>query len=156
MNWISEMSETAFTSEDIAEGSSYGALGPAYFASRRVCEKAMEGFTAEHLKPLVKTVTDEFSEKLWTLVEDALWSDVEINLQGQMWRMVDEIVQGILSDHQPWIAKRYALGERYDCGEIRKALALSIKNELGAAFHADLQAENERLRKDLEDCRKWR
>lgn len=150
------MSETAFTSEDIAEGSRYGNLGPAYFASRRVCEKAMEGFTAEHLKPLVKTVTDEFSEKLWALVEDALWSDVEMNLQGQMWRMVDEIVRGILSDSYPWIAVKYALGDRYDCGDVRKALALSIKDELGAAFHADLQTENERLRKDLEDCRKWR
>ena len=150
------MTEQLITAQDIADGEQYRALGPAYFTSRRICEQATDGFTAEHLKPLVKTISDEFADKLWTLVEDALWSDTETNLQGRMWRMVDEIVQGILSDKHPWIAEKYALGERYDCEAIRKALALSIKDELGAAFHADLQAENERLRKDLEDCRRWR
>lgn len=152
--------EAVFTAEDIADGQRYLTLGPAYFAARRVCEKAMADFEAEHMKPLLKTITDEVSDKLLALVQDHLWSDAEMNLQGTMWRtmwrMVDEIVQGILSDHHPWIAQKYALHDRYDCAAIRKALALSIKDELAEAYHADLLAENEKLRKDLEWERRYR
>ena len=149
------MSESIFTPADLSEAEQYPTLGPAYFAARRVCEEAMVAFQAEHMKPLVEAFRQKVADELWTVIEDHLWNDTESNLQGKMWSMVDDLVEGILGDHRPWIVNQYALGERYDCKSIRKALALSIKDELGAAFHADLQDENERLRKELEDARRW-
>lgn len=77
-----------------------------------------------------------------------LWSDAEMNLQGKSWRMVDEIVRGILSGEK-WLIERYALGDRYDCDKIREAVARHIPREIMQARIADLEAENERLRKDL-------
>jgi len=148
--------ETVFTPEDFAEAERFTTLGPAYFSARRVCEQVMSAFEAEHMKPLVTAFRKEVESQLWESVHDHLWADTESNLQRTMWRMVDEIVHGILSDDRPWIAERYALGDRYDCAAIRKSLALSIKDELGATFAADLQAENEKLRKDLEWERRHR
>jgi hypothetical protein len=146
----------AFTESDMAEGEQYPTLGPAYFAARRVCEEAISAFEAEHMKPLVEKFQKSVADELWTVVENHLWNDTESNLQGKMWRMVDEIIKGILSGGPPWVAERYALGGRYDCDAIRKALALSIKDQLGEAFHADLQEENEKLRKEMEYLRKMR
>jgi hypothetical protein len=145
---------SAFTESDIAEGEETPILGPAYFAARRVCEEAISAFEAEHMKPLVEKFKQSVADELWTVVENHLWNDTESNLQGKMWHMVDEIIEGILSDRKPWIVQRYALGKRYDLDQIRKALALSIKDQLGEAFHADLQEENEKLRKEIEYLRK--
>lgn len=152
------MTETdeIFTAKDILDGHRHPTLGPVYFAARRICETAMAEFEAEHLKPLVEAFKKEVETQLWESIHDSIWSDTEMNLQGTMWRMVDEIVRCILSDNRPWISQQYALGERYDCEAIRKTLALSIKDELASAFHADLQVENEKLRKDLEWERRHR
>lgn len=144
------MSDETLNVEDAAQ---YETLGPVYFAARRVVEAAMHDFTNDHLKEIAKTTTDAIYEKVQTAVEDHLWSDAELNLQGKMWRMVDQIVQGILSGEK-WIADRYALGTRYDCGAARKAIAAHFEDAIAKARIADLEAEVERLKKDNEWLRR--
>lgn len=148
--------DTIFTEDDISQGEQYGTLGPGYFASRRICEKAMAEYEAHHLKPLVEKIGKEIVDDLWRTIEDCLWSDTELNLQGHMWRQVDEIVIAILSNEYPWIAKRYALGERYDCDKVRRSLAMSIRDELSLAINTDLEIENAQLRKEIEHLKRYR
>lgn len=126
-----------------------GTLGPAYFAARRAVEQAMQPFTNEMLGPILKEATDAFYKKLQDTVESFLWLDAEMNLQGKMWRMVDETVKALLSGEE-WAVKRYCLGPRYDHDKVRAATAKHIPQELQDARIADLQAENAQLAKDLE------
>lgn len=133
---------------NIADAEKFETLGPAYFAARRVVEAAMRDFTSEHLDGLAKTATDAIYEKLQEALEDHLWSDAELNLQGKMWRMVDQIVQGMLSGER-WIVDRYALGPRYDCEAARKALSAHFEDEIANARIADLEAEIEKLKQDV-------
>lgn len=144
------MSDETLNIEDAAR---YDTLGPAYFASRRVVEAAMRDFTNEHLKDIAKVATDSIYEKVQSAVEDHLWSDAEMNLQGKMWRMVDQVVQGILSGER-WVVERYALGSRYDCEKARKAIAAHFEDEIAKARIADLEAEVERLKQDNERMRR--
>ena len=138
------------TDADIAEGTEHLTLGPAYFAARRVCASAIEAFEAEHMAPIVKKLTDEVTDKLWDVVRDHLWSDTEYNLQGQMWRMVDDCVKALLSGEE-WAVRKFALGERYDCEKVRAAVAKHIPVELQDARIADLEKEVARLQESL----KW-
>lgn len=137
-----------FTDKDLAEGAEHLSLGPAYFAARRVCEKHLEAFEAEHMRPLIDAAAKEFTDKLWDSVRDHLWSDTEYNLQGQMWRMTDNAVQALLSGEE-WAVKKYLLGERYDCAKARATVAALVPKELQDARVADLEAEVERLNKEL-------
>lgn len=137
-----------FTDKDLTDGAEYPALGPAYFAARRVCEKHLEAFQAEHMRPLIDAAAKEFTDKLWDSVRDHLWSDTEANLQSRMWTMADSIVQALLSGEQ-WAVNKYLLGERYDCAKARATVAALVPKELQDARVADLEAEVERLNKDL-------
>lgn len=51
---------------------------------------------------------------------------------------------------------RYVLGQRYECEKIRAAIAKHIPEELQNARIADLEAENAKLKEDLEWAREWR
>lgn len=139
-----------FTDEDMKQAETAPTLGPAYFASRRAVEQAMRGIDEGHGKPIIKMFTDELCDRMWTIVQDSLWSDTEMNLQGQMYRQVDEIVRGILSGEK-WIMDRYLLGERYDCEKVRAVVAKHIPAELQDKRVADLEEEIKSLRESL----KW-
>jgi len=78
-----------------------------------------------------------------------LLSDTESNLGLAMARMVDDTVRALLGGNE-WALKRYALGGKHDCAAIRAAVAKHIPAELQDARLADLEAEVELLRKDLE------
>lgn len=141
--------EPIFTEDDFAQARDYEGLGPAYFAARRTCEGAMAAFKAEHVEPLIKEASDAFYERLMTSVQDYLWSNAEMNLQGEMYRMVDQTVKALLGGAD-WALQRYALGERYDCAGVRAAVAKHVPKELQDARIADLEEELKRLRSDLE------
>lgn len=127
-----------FTAEDFAEGGdAYKTLGPSYFAARRYVAEA------------VKKATDDFYDQLREKVETYLWSDAEANLQGQMWRMVDASVQALLTG-EVWAIERYALGERYDTKAVREAVIKHAPPELWDKRVTDLQAEIDRLKRDLQ------
>ena len=142
-----------FTPSDLESGEEYLTLGPAYFAARRVCEAHLEAFQAEHMKPLIEQAAKDFTDKLWDSVRDHLWSDTEMNLQGQMWRMVDEAVRHTLAG-EGWAMRKYALGERYDCEAVRKAVAAHIPEELQSARIADLEKQVALLEESLKWARR--
>jgi hypothetical protein len=123
-------------------------LGPHYFAARDAAEKFMADFEAENFSPLLKKAAETFMETMQESLENWLLSNVESNLQGTIWRQIDESVKALLSGER-WALERYALGERYDCEKIRVAVAKHIPSELQDKRIADLEAENKRLREDL-------
>ncbi len=131
-----------------AEAEGYETLGPAYFAAQRVVEDAMKAYTTEHAAPLVKEATDKFYAAIQQCIEDALWSDAEMNLRGKMWRMVDETVKALLSGEK-WALKQYALGSRYDGEKVRAAIANHIPEELQNKRISDLEARIGELEKDI-------
>lgn len=137
-----------FTDDDLRQGQEHPALGPAYFAAQRVMAGAMAAFQAEHVeehvKPVIKRAADDLYEQLMRATKDYLWSNAEMNLQGEMWRMVDQIVKALLSG-EGWALKKYALGERYDCEAVRATIARLVPEELQAARIADLEQEVKRL-----------
>jgi hypothetical protein len=115
----------------------------------------MAGFEAEHFKPMIDKFGREFADALWESVKDHLLSDTELNLQGSMWHQVDQIMQGALSGER-WIMDRYVLGDKYDCGKARAAIAKHIGDELAAKRIEDLEAEVAKLKEDLAWERKFR
>jgi len=138
-----------FAEEDLIEGEKAPVLGPHYFDSRRVAQNFMKKFEAEQFKPMIDKFASDLQDKLWGDIQNYLMSDTEANLQGEMWRMVDNSVKALLTG-EGWALKRYALSERYNDGEkIRKAVAFHIPKELQDARIADLETENERLKKAL-------
>lgn len=124
-------------------------LGPHYFAARETAEKFMAQFEAQHLEPLLKKAAESFHDRMREDLENFLLSDVESNIQGTIWRQIDDSVRALLSGEQ-WALKRYALAGRYDCEKIRATVAKHIPAELQDARVSDLEAEIDRLRKELE------
>lgn len=142
------MRDGIFTDDDLHQGTESLVLGPAYFASRRIAERFMAAFEAEHFKTLIDKFAKDFSNELWTGVADHMLSDTESNLTGEMWRMVDRCVEGILSGEQ-WVLNKYALGERHNCERVRAAVALHIPRELQDRRILDLEAEVKGLKDSL-------
>lgn len=136
------------TEKHIDEGSKYPTLGPAYFCSREVVERAMEGVQSSDFKPLLDRFSKEFTDTVWTSIQDHLLSDTEMNLQGAMWRQVDDIVKYLLSGEK-WAVEKYALGARHDCEKVREAVARAVPKELQDMRIADLEAEVLRLKDSL-------
>lgn len=143
------MSDNQFDAEFLSEGEEYPNLGPAYFDARKVAERCMANFQAEHFKPLVDDVTTKINDAIWTAVQDSMLADVEMNLQGEMWRMVDNCVTAILGGSR-WALEKYALGSRYDCDQIRAAVAKHIPAEIQVERVADLEAEVKLLKERCE------
>lgn len=137
-----------FTDAHLAEGEESPTLGPAYFCSRDVVERAMAGVQASDFKPLIDSFSKEFTDAVWRTVQDHLLSDTEMNLQGAMWRQVDDMVKHLLAGEK-WAMDRFVLGARYDCERIREAVAAHIPNVLRDARIADLEAQLERMKNDL-------
>jgi hypothetical protein len=138
---------------DQAEG--YETLGPHYFAAREAAEKFMEHYEPKNFEPMIKKAANTFMEEMQTALEDWFLSNVESNLQGTIWRQIDDSVKALLGGEQ-WALKRYALGERYDCDKIRAAVAQHIPAELQDASLKDLEAENKRLKEDNDFLRRLR
>lgn len=147
------VSEPIFTDED--RQSQNPSLGPHYFAARRVVFQAISALSADDAKDLAGVIAGQVYERIQEVTEASLWTDAELNLQGKMWSMVDEIIKGILGGDRSAM-ERYALGERYRCEEVRKAIAAHIPQEIMVARIADLEVENKRLQDELSWERKLR
>lgn len=126
-------------------------LGPAYFDGKDVADKIVEKFQADHFKPMIKDFGDKFSEYLWDNVSNYLLSDTESNIQGEISRIVDYSIEGLLKGDE-WAIKKYVM-QKYRADEIRAAIAKHIPVELRDRRIDDLEKENERLKKDLEFAR---
>lgn len=143
------------TDAHVAEAEQFKTLGPAYFCSREVVERAMAGVQTSDLRPLLDAFVKQFSDAVWSGMQDHLLSDTEMNLQGAMYRQVDDIVKYMLSGEK-WAVEKYALGDRYDCANVRAAIAKHLPDDIRNARISDLEAEVERLRKDNEFLRRMR
>lgn len=144
---------TDFTDTDTT--SQYAAsLGPEYFASNRLAEAMIAKFDAEHLKPLVDKVADEFRDKLWTDVVDWLLDDTEQNVGAAVRHMVEQTVQALLSGKE-WAMQRYPYADYSKGEEIRAAVAKHGGDTLLARRVADLEAENIKLRETIEWMRRY-
>ncbi len=136
-----------FAQEFLAEGAKSPVLGPAYFDARAVVQRLMEKFEAEQFESFIQSFVDQFYSNLNDAVQEHLISDAEMNVQGEIWRMVDASVKALLGG-EAWALERYALGDHYDDANIRETIAKHIPAELQDRRLADLQAENKRLRED--------
>lgn len=114
----------------------------------RIVEASCAALKSEHAKEIADVVAKQVYDRIQEVVEASLWSDAEMNLQGKMWSMVDEMIKGILGGDLAAM-KRYTLGHRYDCEAVRKAIATHIPQEIMNARIADLEAENKSLQDAL-------
>ncbi len=126
-----------FTDDDAAVGP---VLGPEYRASLRLAEAMLEKFQAEHLKPLVDKVADEFRDKLWDDVRDWLLADTEQNVAGAVRDMVEQTVRALLTGKQ-WAMDRYPYADYCRGEEIRKAVAIHCGDSLASRRVAELEKE---------------
>ena len=145
------MNEPVFTEDDRQSS----VLGPHYFAARRIVEASCAVLQSEHAKEIADAMAKQVYDRIQEVVGASLWVDAEINLQGKMWAMVDEIVKGILEGDRGAM-ERFALGERYRCETVREAIAAHIPKEIMDARIGDLEAENKRLQEALQWERKHR
>lgn len=150
------MADAAFTEDELTFGAENPVLGPAYLASRDLAEKYMEAFEAEHFKPLIEKFSDELRGRLWDDLETYLLSDVESNLQGSLWRMVDGTINALLTG-QRWALDRYVMAQaRYGYAEkVRAAVAAHLGDELVAARIADLESQLADARDTIERQRRY-
>ena len=146
---MSDVREAGFTPEDIAEGEEYQSLGPEYFAARRVTERAMTAFQAEHFKPMLTEFADQFTDKLWDSVRDSLLTDTEMNLQSSVCSMVEGTIRALLSGEE-WAMRRYPYCDYRDGEKIRKAIAEHSGDEIARRRIEDLEKELRQVRENLE------
>lgn len=146
------MSDDIITSDDIKTASNMQPLGPHYFSSRRFAEEVMKDVEMKFFDPALKKFSDDIYAAVLEKVGDWLASDSEANVQGHIWRTVDEIVRGVLSGEQ-WIMDRYALGSKYDCATAREAIARHVPKELQDARISDLEEEIKRLNETIKFLR---
>lgn len=148
--------DEAFTDAEIDFGAQNPVLGPAYLAARGIAEKFMAPFEAEHFEPLITKFADTFRAQLWTELETFLLSDIESNLQGSLWRMVDGTINALLTGEQ-WALNRYAMAQaRYgDAEKVRAAVAKHLGDELARARIADLESQLADARDTIERQRRY-
>jgi hypothetical protein len=136
--------EEVITANDMEQGSIFAGLGPAYFTSRRIVEKAMESLGDPELDGVTKKFINEIYTKLQEKVQDWLWTDTEANLQHRMWQTVDQIVTGLLNGDK-WVLNHYVLGDRYDVEKTHKKIAEYVGDEVVQAHIKKLEGDIKKL-----------
>lgn len=126
----------------------YEVLGPAYFAARRIAERVWHGADDQPFKDVAKKAAEQVRDELYSYVESHILSDLEVNFQGALYRLVDDTVKALLTG-QGWAMDRYPLSKRYDAGELRAVVAKHGGEPLLMMRIADLEADVERLKADL-------
>ena len=151
-----EITDAAFTADELSEGQRSAVLGPAYFASRKIVDGFMQGFNAEFYEPLLKKAADDFYERLLDLTHVHLESNLNDNLQGQLWRMVDGTINALLSGEK-WALDRYVMAQvRYgDAVKVREAVAKHLTDDLARERISDLEARLKDANETIERQRRY-
>lgn len=144
-----------FEPDEISDGQDSLVLGPGYFSARKFAERMMSGADSDSFKPIIAKAADEFHSQLQESLQNFLLSDVESNVQGEIYRTADNIVHALLSGEE-WAMKKYLIGDRYDCLKVRATVAAYVPKELQDARIADLEQQVTALRKDIEFYRRTR
>lgn len=123
-------------------------LGPHYTISREFAERIMSGDHESGLAEIIDKAAKDFRDKLTDSVQWSVMNDAECNVQGEIWREVDDIVTAILGGEQ-WALQRHVLGDRYDCEKIRETIARMIPDELYARRIAEMEKRIGQLDADV-------
>lgn len=144
------------TKEDVTGHPGFESLGPAYYAARRIAESVMNNSDAEHpFKQVADKATKLISESLYDYIETHILSDLEVNFQGHLYRLVDDTVKAILSG-QRWALDRYPLSRKYDGNQLRTAIFECVGDEMRNARIIDLEKEVVNLKETIETLRRYR
>jgi hypothetical protein len=143
------------TEQDLEAGEQSPVLGPAYFAARRAAEGVMQGMDDEPIKAVAKKAAELVKDELYDYIEAPILGDLECNVQGHIYRIVDDTVQALLTG-QAWAIERYALAQRYDAVAVREAVARHGGESLQAARVADLEKQVADLKQSLQWEREMR
>lgn len=140
-----------FAEDDLEAGKHTPELGPVYFDARRVVEKFLHDFETKQFSEMLKKFSEELYDKINDNISEFLLSDVESNLHLELRRMVDNCVNALLTG-EAWALERYVLKNNfaYPHNKIREAIAKHIPVELQDLRIKTLEAENARLREDVE------
>lgn len=153
-------SKVGIEPQDVAKANDgYQTLGPAYFAARRIAEKLFKNDESmlegeQSFKKIVDEVVEKVREGLYDYVEGHILSDLECNVQGKVYHLVDDTVKALLTGER-WALERYVLAQEYNSVHVRKAVAAHIPDELAKARIADLEKQIEQLKTDLAREREW-
>lgn len=129
-------------------------IQPEWTRGHALAEKILNGFTAEHFKPIAEQAGKYVGEHLWDMIRDSLLSDTQYNVEGHIRYRIEESVKALLAGDQ-WAIAKYVLGDRYDHKDIRATLANAIAGPLQDARVKDLEAQVAQLEADLKHEREW-
>ena len=132
----------------------YPVLEPEWTRGRQKAEAVMKQFEAEHFKPILKSLSDAMTERLWDLLRDYLLTDTESNLEGHMRSRIERSVHALLGAEQ-WAVDKYVMEKYHNGLQIRATLAALIPRELQDARVLDLEKENAQLKLDVQREREW-
>lgn len=141
-----------FSDEETSFGDANPVLGAEYERARRVAGSIVNAFSAKYFEPMIK----EFSEKLYSELLNStdvfFESDVESNLQSEIWHATSSVVRALLSGEK-WALNKYPLNKSHDGEKIRACIFKEHKDELIGLRVVELEAENERLEKIIASYR---
>lgn len=144
------------TEQDVEKAAAgYQVLGPAYFAARRAAEQVMTGSDTEPIKAVAAKAAELVKDALYDYIEAHILGDIECNVQGHIYRLVDDTVQALLTGER-WAVERYALAQRYDAVAVREAVARHGGESLQSARVADLEQQVADLKRSLQFEREMR
>lgn len=129
-------------------------IEPEWTRAHALAEKVMAQFEAEHFKPILKTLSDQFTAHLWNILRDHLISDTEQNIAGHIRDRIDRTITALLGG-APWAVDLYVTSQGYDHLDLRRELAKLIPVPLQDARIKDLEAQVVTLEKDLARERQW-
>lgn len=133
--------------EHVEQAEKYDPLTPVYFASRDIIDEYMKTLNEESIDKLARAYSDKIYTSVSASFEAFLLSDASLNIQQHFYRMVDECVGALISG-EPWVFKKYVLG-KYNCEDLRIAVAKHIPQEIMDQRLLDLTKENEQLKESL-------
>lgn len=146
-----------YSAEVTKQANEMPALGGEYFEAREVAERFMAHWAEEHAEQfaeaIIKPVLDQVQDKVWDAFREFLMSDTEQNIQTEMRRMVESTV-GALIGGDKWANVKYLQSPYGDGQKVRATLAKLHSDDIKDGRIADLEAEVERLKKDLEFYRR--
>lgn len=137
------------TEADIKEADKFNGLTPAYFCAVRVAEQAMAEFEPKMFDEIIKKAVDKLTDGMRDYTEKYVLHDAELNIQGAIYRMVDDCVKYLLSGER-WAIEKYLLSDRYDLKKVREEVAKHVPKELQDIRLIELQEEHNKLKEDYQ------
>ncbi len=139
------------TQEDIENAKDIEYLGPAYVASHRIVEAALEKLEPEAFKDIAKPFVDAVYEKIQNAVESSILFDAQYNISGQVKDAIDGAINALLSGEE-WALRQYVTEERHNnmAPKMRETIARLLPDHIMAARVADLEKQVERLKSQLD------